>query len=360
LLDRSIEALPSDAELEERASRGRALTRPEIGTLLAFAKIALSGDLVGSTVPDDPYLARELSNYFPEEMRGRFAAEIETHRLRREIIATQLANSLVNRGGPTLLTTARDRTGATVAELTRAYAAVRDSFGLRELHAEIEALDNRISGALQLELFTIVQDMLVDRLAWFARNLDASAGLADVIAHYRAGLAELAPLVPEHLSRANVKFVRETETRLKAGHVPEDLARRLALLPLLARSTDVIPIADQTGRPIGEAAIAFFAVAGRFGFGRIDTMIGEIVTSDYYEGLALEKARDSLEAAHRDLARGLLANGHDPGDLDAWEKNAGGRIAATAEQVNKILSERRPSMAKITVAASLLSELARA
>ena len=90
-------------------------------------------------------------------MRERFAGEIEGHRLRREIIATQLANSLINRGGPTLLVAARDRTGASVAELTRAYAAVRDCSGLQELHAEIDALDARISGRLQLELYAIVR-----------------------------------------------------------------------------------------------------------------------------------------------------------------------------------------------------------
>src|SRR6185503_10458129 len=113
------------------------------------------------------YLSRELFRYFPGKMRERFAAEIEGHRLRREIIATQLANSLINRGGPTLLVAARDRTGATVAELTRAYAAVRDSIALRDLHAEIDALDARIAGHLQLELYAIVQDALVDRMSWF-------------------------------------------------------------------------------------------------------------------------------------------------------------------------------------------------
>ena len=131
-------------------------------------------------MPDDPYLARELFRYFPEAMQERFAGEIEAHRLRREIIATQLANSLINRGGPTLLVAARDRTGASVAELTRAYAAVRDCFGLQELHAEIDALDAKISGRLQLELYAIVQDVLVDRLGWFTRNLPADAGAGGV------------------------------------------------------------------------------------------------------------------------------------------------------------------------------------
>jgi glutamate dehydrogenase len=360
LLDRQVEDLPDDAALEARAGGGRGLTRAEIGTLLAFAKIALFDDLCGSSVPNDPYLARELFRYFPEPMREPFAAQIEGHRLRREIIATQLANSVVNRGGPTLLVAARDRTGAPVADLTRAYAAVRDSFALQEIHAEIEALDNKISGRLQLELFQIVQDVLVDRLGWFTRNLDPQVGLAEIVVHYRAALEELAGILPSLLSRERARSIHEVEQRLKAGRVAPELASRLAHLPTLARASDVVLIADRTGRGIAEAARAYFTISERFGFGRIDQMTEEIPTGDYYESLALQKARDSLEAAHRDLARSLVTAGNGAAGVAGWEAAAGERIAATAEQVERIISDRRPSMAKVTVAASLLSELARA
>jgi glutamate dehydrogenase len=352
-----VENLPTDAQLEMRAAGGKGLTRSEIGTLLAFAKIALSNDLVGSAVPDDAYLGRELFSYFPAEMRKRHAEGIENHRLRREIIATQLANSLINRGGPTLLVAARDRTGASVAELTRAYAAVRDSFELQTLHAEIDALDAKVSGRLQLDLYAIVQDVLIDRLSWFTRNIDSGAGLADIVAHYREALAELAAILPSLLPRERLKAVHDVEVKLKPG-VPAELAARLALLPTLARAANVIPVADRTGRNLADAAKAYFAVSDRFGFGRIDEMTGEISTGDYYEGLALKKARDSLETAHRDLTRNVISNGSG-GDVAAWEATAGERVATTAEQVEKILSDRRPSMAKVTVAASLLSELAR-
>jgi glutamate dehydrogenase len=358
LLDREVEDLPQDSVLEERAAAGHGLTRAEIGTLLAFAKIALFNDLVDSPVPDDPYLARELFRYFPLEMRERFASEIEGHRLRREIIATQLSNSVINRGGPTLLVAARDRTGGSPADLTRAYAAVRDSFAIQDLHADIDALDTKISGQLQLKLYATAHDVLVDRLAWFGSNLDPTAGLAEIVAHYRAALDELARALPSLLSRELAKAMRDTAQRLKTGRVPEVLAARLALLPNLARASDVVLIADRTGRSLADAAQSFFAISERFGFGYIDAMTHEVETNEYYEGLALQKARDSLETAHRDLASSLIANGGAI-DVAAWEAASGERITATALQVERILSDRRPSMAKVSVAASLLSELAR-
>ena len=130
------------------------------------------------------------------------------------------------------------------------------------------------------------------------------------------------------------------------------MAKQLVLLPTLAHAASVVPIADRTGRSIAEAAKAYFSVSDRFGFDRIDQMTEEMTVGDYYEGLALQKARDSLEAAHRDLAQNVIANGAG-GDVAAWEAAGGERIGATAEQVQKILSDRRPSMAKVTVAASL-------
>ena len=249
LLDRKVEALPDDAALEARAAGGQGLTRAEIGTLLAFAKIALSHDLGASAVPDDPYLARELFRYFPEAMQERFAGEIEAHRLRREIIATQLANSLINRGGPTLLVAARDRTGASVAELTRAYAAVRDCFGLQELHAEIDALDARISGRLQLELYAIVQDVLVDRIGWFTRNLPSDAGLEGIVAHYRAALAELAAVLPSLLPRESLESGARDRAPAEGGSRSGSARRSGSRCCRRSRArANVVLIADRTGQ----------------------------------------------------------------------------------------------------------------
>ena len=103
-------------------------------------------NLLESAVPDDRYLARELSRYFPKEIAAQFPDALEHHRLRREIIATQLANSMINRGGPSLIVRIADQTGAAPAAVASAFAAVRDSYGMTALNAAIDALDNRIDG----------------------------------------------------------------------------------------------------------------------------------------------------------------------------------------------------------------------
>ena len=177
-LDRAVEFLPTIMEIAERRRRSQALTRPELAVLLAYAKLALHHELLQSNVPDDPYLGRELGRYFPRAVTEQFPDAVEHHRLRRDIIATQLANSMINRGGPSLLVRIADQTGASAASVAAAFAAVRDSYGMTALNGEIDALDNKISGKLQLALYQAVQDLLLDRLVWFLRNVDLTQGLA--------------------------------------------------------------------------------------------------------------------------------------------------------------------------------------
>ena len=96
---------------------------------------------------------------------------------------------MINRGGPSLIVRIADQTGAAPAAIASAFAAVRDSYGMTALNGAIDGLDNRVSGKLQLDLYAAVQDLLLDRIIWFLRNVDLSKGLADVVTHYRDGIA---------------------------------------------------------------------------------------------------------------------------------------------------------------------------
>src|SRR5262249_1732872 len=168
-LDRSGEFLPDDKEIAERRRRSQAFTRPELSVLLAYAKLSLSHELLESNVPDDPYLGRELGRYFPKVIAERYPDALAQHRLRREIIVTQLTNSMINRGGPSLVVRIADQTGASAASIAAAFAAVRDSYQMIALNTAIDALDNKVPGKLQLDLYAAVQDLLLDRLVWFLR-----------------------------------------------------------------------------------------------------------------------------------------------------------------------------------------------
>ncbi|MEM7296496.1 MAG: NAD-glutamate dehydrogenase domain-containing protein, partial [Pseudomonadota bacterium] len=302
-LDREIEDLPTDTALHDRVAVGEGLTRPEIGVLLAYAKLTLFDDILASDVPDDGYLGRELGRYFPVEMTDNFSEEVQSHRLRREIIATMLANSMINRGGPTFIIRVGDQTGAAVFEIARAFAAARDAYNLLGINAAVDAFDNTLTGDVQLGLYAANRDLLIDATVWFIRNETFENGLEAVIERFRAGLQELQQPQFVHLltedERAGITL--RVEELIGAG-VPEETAARLARIPLAIAALDIVTVSDSCSVPLYDAADVWFAVDRRFRFAKLDDIAKEIDVTEYYDGLALDRARRGLADAHNTLA----------------------------------------------------------
>jgi glutamate dehydrogenase len=359
-LNRSVEYLPDDSTLAERGRRGEALTRPEIAVLLAYAKLSLHDELLESPVPDDPYLGKELERYFPADMRERFPDAIATHRLRREIIATQLANAIINRGGPTMVARLVDQTGADAPTIAAAYAATRDAFGLTEMNVAIDALDGVVPGKMQLHLYGELQDLLMNRIVWFIRNVDfVNHSLDEIIGTYRAGVAEVERSLTETLSpEAQGAWHERTKALMDEG-TPEDLARRIASLPDLVAAPDIAQTAQKTGKPVSDIARTHFALEASFRLGALISAAQQINVSDYFDRLALDRAIDSIAYAHRGLTAEVSSQ--DVSGIEAvraWSEKRGADVNRIRSAVDGIVSSGL-TLSKITVAASLLGDLAR-
>ncbi|WP_210496584.1 NAD-glutamate dehydrogenase [Microvirga antarctica] len=360
-LDRNVEFLPDDATLAERARRGEALTRPELAVLLAYAKLSLHDELLDSPVPDDPYLGKELERYFPEAMRERFPEAIAGHRLRREIIATQLANAIINRGGPTMVARLVDQTGADGPTIAAAYAATRDSFGLADLNLAIDALDGTVPGGVQLGLYADLQDLLMSRIVWFIRNVDfTKQSLADIIGAYADGIAEVERGLPRTLSEdALGQWHTRTNALVEQG-VPADLARRIAAIPDLVAAPDIVLTAQRTGKPVEDIARTHFAIEAAFRLGALTNAAREIPVSDYFDRLALDRAVDSIATAHRNLTAEVSAtDSSGVAGVERWSKARGADVERIRSAVDNIVLSGL-NLSKVTVAASLLGDLARA
>jgi glutamate dehydrogenase len=356
-LDRAVEYLPDDMELGERRKRGVALTRPELAVLLAYAKLSLYSDLLDSRVPDDPYLGRELSRYFPKELVQRYPEALEQHRLRREIISTQLTNSMINRGGPAFTVRIADQTGAAPATIAAAFFVARNSYGMIDLNAAIDALDNKVPGKVQLDLYGAVEDLLLDRIVWFVRNVDVSKSLADIVEHYREGIEAIAAsfdtVLPEDSKRA---LSARANSLINAG-VPEELARRIASLPVLSAAPDIILVADRTGKAVQDVAATYYAAGAFFQLDRIASAARSIQVTDYFDRLALDRALDSIGEAERRLTGEMLHNGATgPQAVEAWVAERASEVERIRAAVHGIASSGL-TLSKLTVAASLLGDL---
>ena len=190
-LNRALEFLPSDEEIAERRKAGEGLTRPELAILLAYGKIWLYRALINSNVPEDRYLSAELNRYFPGPVRQRFAARLKRHRLRREIIATAITNSLINRMGPVFPVRAQDDTGADPAAIARAYTIAREVFAIRGIWAQIEGLDNRIPAVVQYTAMFQTTLLLRHSSYWLLENRHENLDIERAVRRYAAPVAQL-------------------------------------------------------------------------------------------------------------------------------------------------------------------------
>jgi glutamate dehydrogenase len=292
-----------------------------------------------------------MSNLFPEALH--------VHRLRREIIATQLTNSMINRGGATLTVRIADQTGASAASIAAAFAAVRNSYDLIALNGEIDALDNKVSGKTQLDLYAAVQDLLLDRLVWFLRNVDLKQGLEKIVAHYRDGIAQVAAALDGALSKEAIA-ARDAAVAefIKAG-VPLVLARRIASLPALKAAPDIVLVADRAQKPVDEVTATYFATEAFFQLDRVAHAVPGIAVADYFDRLALDRALDSIGEAERRLTAAMVGNGYaGAGAVEEWVKPRQAEVERIRAAIHEIAGSGL-TLSKLSVAASLLGDLAR-
>ncbi|MBI5263640.1 MAG: NAD-glutamate dehydrogenase [Bradyrhizobium sp.] len=356
LLSRTVEFLPDDAAIAERTRRGQFLTRPELAVLLAYAKLILYADLLVTSVPDDPYLARELSQYFPREVQDKFPAAVEHHRLRREIIATNLANAVINRGGPACVVRLMDETDADVSTIVMAFVAVDECYGLKRLNDAIDGLDSRIDGQLQLILYAAIQDLLLSRMVWYVRHVDFKTGLDSVIARFGPSICEIVAGLDKTLPEDLQVGRRKRRQDLIDAGVPAGLAGELADLDALVSAPDIVTVAERTGRTIGDAATTFFAAEAHFRLDRLIAATRSVPANDNYERLAIDRAVDQIAAVERSLAADMLATGQCGQQAAASWLSAHPEATRIRRSVEEIAASGL-TLAKLTVAANLLGDM---
>ncbi|MGN6101724.1 MAG: NAD-glutamate dehydrogenase, partial [Devosia sp.] len=360
LLDRAVEFLPDDATLDARATAGRGFTRPELAVLLAYAKNSLQADLIASPAPDDPYLARDLFAYFPARLATEHREAIETHRLRREVIATVLANAMINSGGPSFVVELMSATSADAAAVAHAYAVARDAFGLSELNRRLDGLDGLVPSDLQLSLYADVAALLRRQTLWFLRNETFEGGLSELAARYALGVADIRRALGAVLPTAIDTDLGERTTGLAAQGVPMELARQLAELPVIGAASDISLVANRTGSEVLDAARSYFAIVELFGLGRLAAAAERLKPADRFDRMALDRAAANLSRAQRDLASDVLGAGSGLVEdrLRAWRAARETAISRATAAVAEV-TQGGLTVSRLSVAAGLLADLAR-
>jgi glutamate dehydrogenase len=291
--------------MAERRKAGGGMTRPELAVLMAYAKRSLKQALLHSSLPDDPYLEHELEGYFPAAVVERFGYLLGVHPLKRELIATIVANDVVNSEGVTFVSRLMAETGAEAADVARAYRIAREVTGATPLWDEVEALDGTIDPVLQNELMVGV-DWLVERVArWYLASA-SGADIGEAIAAGREGFAEVAATIRSAGTDSWRTAHEAVAEPFVAAGVSEELARRHAYVPELVHAPDIVVVARQTGRPLPEVARVFYLLGEALHLDWLESRLDDLPTVSRWQRWAIQAIEDDLTLVRREIAQRVI------------------------------------------------------
>jgi glutamate dehydrogenase len=354
-LNRALEYLPDDETLAERQAAGLGLVPPELAVLLAYIKITLFEELTASDVPEDSYLQRELIAYFPQPLRERFVEQMHRHPLRRDIIATYITNSMINRMGSGFLTRLREDSGETAPDIARAYSAARELYGARRLWQQIDSLDNQIASETQIKMHLESRHLLEKASLWLLRNRRPPLDIEATVAQFADGITALATALPELLPTEQRQNFEQRCRQLMEADVPQELAYQVVSLPLLYSALDLTEVAVQAKLPVDEVARVYFNLASRLDMGWLHRNIVDLPAVTQWQRRARAALLDNLYDQGRTLTADVLRQSPDEPSvakrLEQWLQNN----ASVVERCLNMLADFRssgqqPDLAMLSVA----------
>jgi glutamate dehydrogenase len=360
-LKRELEALPTTASLRERLEQGQGLTSPELSVLAAYAKIQLATSLRDSDLADDPWFGTTLRRYFPRQLSERFDADLDTHPLRREIIATVVANDMINLGGVTFAFRAMEETSASQATIARAFVALREIFELDVMVDELNALPSSFPTAHWTAIHLDMRRLL-DRAVRWQVNQGGSQSVGDVVAQYKPQIDLVRARLVDYVQGGDLTRLQSMMGKAQDWGLPDDLGRRWTELFEAFALLDVAKIAARVKAPMADVAAVYYAIYDRFAVDNLLERITTLPRKDRWQALARAALRDDLYSTVADMTKAVL-EATDAGDADgrvlAWEAlNAEhlGRARSVFEEVNALGQD---DMASLSVAMRVLRSIVR-
>jgi glutamate dehydrogenase len=361
-LDRAIEELPDQGDLDDRRRLGLSLTQPELAVVMAYTKNLLVSEVVATDVPEEFSLDGDLTAYFPQPLLDRFPQAVAAHPLRREILAVRLVNRLVNRAGLSIWMRVADETSAPLAEVVRATAAAWKMFHLDEYWDRVVAL-NGVSIDTRAELLAEVKRLGERASRWLLQNRNLPITIDEVVSEFEPVIFQVTNMLPGLLSGLDETDRAAEISRMTAEHVNNELAGTIAGMGLMVSSMDIGEIANSTGHPIAEVAAIYFRIDDELDLAWVRNHIIELSRSTRWDSLARTALRDDFYRAQRDLAEQVLlsADGSDS-DCDAlisWSTNNAAALGRYQRFIADISAADESDFAHVSVVVRELRNLVR-
>jgi glutamate dehydrogenase len=352
-LNQEQDVLPDDREVAERRSSGHGLTNPELSLLLAHTKISAGQDVLASTLPDDPYLRRVLSGYFPGPLRSQFASLMADHPLRREIITTAAVNEMVDYSGTTFLFRLIEETGASVPDLSRAWLVAREVFDMPAFWSAVESLDGSVDLATQITLLLEGRKLTERAVRWLLHNRRPPFDLTSTVEFFADGVRIVRSLLPKLLTGRDLAGFEERRDAFVARGVSLGLAERVAAMVPTYSAFDIVQTGSLVSRTVEETAEVYFDLADRLQIARLRDRITSLSREDRWSTMARAALRDDLYAAHASLTADVLgasASGSPEERLAAWGARNSAAVAMADQTLGEIWETERFTFTTLSVA----------
>ncbi len=362
-LQRATWHLPDDEAIEARRRTNAGLNRPELSVLMAYAKIDLYDALLDSDVCEDAYLGALIMDYFPGPIQERYPGRIRGHRLRREILATYIANSMINRMGITFPFRLHEHSGAEEPDLARAFMVTRRVFSLPELWQGVADLDNRIDPDQQMAMLVEIRKLASRSTLWFLRNRRQPLDVSAEIDAFAQGVETLRATLQNVLQEADLERQRERLSQHREQGVPHELAVHVAALPPLSAGLDITEAAAAMARPVDQVAWLYFKLGEGLRLRWLRDQIGTLPVEDHWPRLARTNLRSELLRLHRILAQDSLEHVSPEidaqGALDAWQEANAPAIERYLSRMDELQTGASGDLALLSVALDEVRKLLR-
>ena len=358
-LDRGLEYLPNEGEIKKRIGEKKGLTRPELAVLLSHSKISTFQMLLDSDVPEDTFLAEDLERYFPTALSSRFKHLMPAHRLRREIIATHVTNSMINRVGPGFTLRMNELTGARPSDTARAYAAAREIFRLRDLWHEVEGLDNAVPSKIQKELMHETRILLEQAILWLLRYRPQPIDIAFAVSEFRDTVDQLRRGFPRVLAASNRLIQKRRVRRYLNADVPPAIANDIAELAGLSRALDIADVAGKGNFGIAQVATVYFDIGDRLGLHWLSDRIRDLSTDNHWHALARTTLRSDLHLTQRTISALILNSqtGQGKAAVRQWVQQHQTETGRLTQMIHDLQKSASPDFAMLSVAVSEAGQL---
>jgi len=343
-----VEFLPDARTLQERIRSGKGFVRPELAILMAYSKMGLYRRILETDFPDESCFQNQLVEYFPTAMQQRFPDWIKRHPLRREIIATQFTNRVVDLLGMTFVHRKIQDTGASPIQVVRAALSALEIVGAYDFVRQVNALDNLVPAVDQyaaLERLSVAVENLV---AWTLLTDADLSSLTDFIKGYKQPLSELRSQLEGLLPPKQLERFNRISDEAKAKGFPADVANALASLEWVPSGMGVIDTSRHSKDSIAEAATRYFALGERFQLSWLRNTLKALAVSDKWEQIALEGLAVELRRVQLQL---VLSNQEFP-NVD------GGLVFRYFNALDEIKAKGTLTLAAGDVLARMLSQMA--